>query len=188
MVVNQLCKVQRLVALLTTGAFRSTATDILEYHAFLPPTCLRLNASVYNATVRLASLPLSHPLHKHVTRCTKYYPRTHRSPLHEMFQAFPAIRNVETINTALPPTTWIPQFTSSITSSRNEAIVDLTQYRDLLCIFTDGSGFEGGIGASAYTKDRQGQEHVRKRCLGSALHHTVFEGKVVGLILALDII
>lgn len=65
-VANQLSKVQRLATILTTGAFRSTASDTLDYHTFLPPVCIRLNTSSFNAAVRLASLPTSHPLRKHV--------------------------------------------------------------------------------------------------------------------------
>lgn len=86
-----------------------------------------------------------------------------------------------------PLITWTPQFTSSIASLHDGAIADLTQYRDSLCIFTDGLGFEGGIGASAYVKDHKGQEHIYKRYLGSVSLHMVL-GEVAGLILTLDII
>lgn len=187
-VANQLSKVQRLAAILTTGALRSTAADTLDYHAFLPPTHIRLNTSVFNAAARLASLPASHPLYRPVLRCMRRYPHYHHSPLHKMFQAFPMIRNVETIETAPPSVSWNVQFTSSIAASHEEVIAALPQYAESLCIFTDRSGYEGGIGTSAVATDNKGQEHVRKKHLGSALHHTVFEGEVVGLILALNII
>lgn len=187
-VAKQLSKVQRLAAILTTGTFRSAASDTLDYHAFLPPIRIRLNTSSFNAAVHLASLPTSHPLRKHVLRCQKHYPRYHHSPLHEMFQAFHTIRDVEIIESKLPPSTWSAQFTSSVAASREDAIAALPQYSNSLCIFTDGSGYEGGIGASAVATDSKGQDHVQKRYLGSALHHTVFEGEVVGLLLTLGII
>jgi len=40
-------KVQRLACKLTTGAFKSTATDVLELHANIPPVVLHLEDSCY---------------------------------------------------------------------------------------------------------------------------------------------
>ena len=55
------------------------------------------------------------------------------------------------------------------------------------CVFTDGSGFQGGIGTAAIA---DGQEHRHVQCthLGPDTEHTVFEGELGGLVLALDII
>lgn len=77
---RQLGKLQRLASLLITGAFRSTPTDLLEYHAALPPVNLHLNRAVFNATARLAALPSHHPLSRSVSRYWGLYPRLHRSP------------------------------------------------------------------------------------------------------------
>jgi ribonuclease HI len=56
------------------------------------------------------------------------------------------------------------------------------------CIFTDGSGFEGGVGAAvAAMKGREMGEQCTKY-LGTNSEHTVFEAEVCGAILALDIV
>lgn len=57
-----------------------------------------------------------------------------------------------------------------------------------LIIYTNGLGYKGGIGAAAYAEDNHKVEHVRCSHLGSDGNHTVFEGEVVGAILALDIV
>ncbi|KAK7015681.1 hypothetical protein R3P38DRAFT_2543353, partial [Favolaschia claudopus] len=48
-VTKALGKVQRQVYKLITGALRTTATDVLDFHANLLPMHLRLNRSAYNA-------------------------------------------------------------------------------------------------------------------------------------------
>ena len=88
--------VQRMASRIITGTFRTTATDILDYHAGLAPTRLRLNRAVHNALVCLTTLPETHPLYPIVQRCHRY-PRYHRSPVHEMLNAFPQSMPTETI-------------------------------------------------------------------------------------------
>lgn len=184
---RRLERVQRVATRLITGAFKTTATDVMDFHAVTLPARLRLNLVVFNSAVRLASLPDHHPLAKHVHRCSDHYPRFHHSPLHELFNAFPHIRNVETIDATPRCTTWQPRFSYSIAATREAAIEEAGNHQDALVIFTDGSGFEGGTGAAAQARDRQGTCHVRRYHLGSLMEHTVFEGEVVGTILALDI-
>lgn len=100
-IATRLGRVQRLAVRLITGAFKTTATDTLNFHAGLPPIILRLNQSVHRAAVQLATLPDSHPLHKIVTQCTSKYPRLHCSPIHQLMHAFPDIRGIETIDPRL---------------------------------------------------------------------------------------
>jgi hypothetical protein len=58
----------------------------------------------------------------------------------------------------------------------------------LIRIYSDGSGIEGMIGATAvlyqHTNGNQTVKHVLHYCLGSETKHTVYEGEVVGEILA----
>ena len=60
-------KIQRMAGILITGAFRTTPTDLLDLHANLPPVALRLSNICHRETVRLCTLPKSHPLHAAVT-------------------------------------------------------------------------------------------------------------------------
>jgi hypothetical protein len=68
---TQLAKVQCMGTLAITGALRSTATDILDLHANLLPTELLFHKVCHSATLRLKTLPPSHPLHKPVHACDK---------------------------------------------------------------------------------------------------------------------
>ncbi|KAJ7877744.1 hypothetical protein B0H14DRAFT_3435936 [Mycena olivaceomarginata] len=72
----------------------------------VPPTLrTRLNSTAYNNAVRFATLPLSHPLHLPVARCMRAYIQRHRSPLHELYDAFPELWDVECIDPTPRPAT-----------------------------------------------------------------------------------
>jgi hypothetical protein len=62
-IVAQLAHVQRRAALHTTGAMRTTPTDLLDAHADLLPFELLVDKKCHTAALRLATLPASHPLH-----------------------------------------------------------------------------------------------------------------------------
>ncbi|KAJ7182753.1 hypothetical protein C8R43DRAFT_827248, partial [Mycena crocata] len=151
-VAKALGKVQRLVCKVITGALRTTATDLLDLHANILPVHIRLNRTTFNAAARLCSLPPSHPLHRVVARC-KHVPRFHRSPIHHTLHAFPSLcAAFEVIHPHLqfPP---VPpgSFTTEIAHDKDRAGVDAAAavQRGGACIFTDGSGYEGGVGAAA---------------------------------------
>jgi ribonuclease HI len=55
-------------------------------------------------------------------------------------------------------------------------------------VYTDGSGFEGGVGAAAVAWNGGKEGKVQTKHLGPEDEHTVFESEVVGAILALEII
>lgn len=186
-VAKRIGKIQRMAAIMITGGFRTTPTDTLNYLAGLPPIHLQLNHSAFKAAVRLSTLPQHHPLHKVVQRCMKSYPRFHRSPIHELFHSFPQLRNMETIDhTPLHP--WrSPNVTVSIAPSRAQAIKDAKARGDTLCVYTDGSGYKGGIGAAAWAQTETGEE-TRQLYLGPDTQHTIFEGELCGAILGLNII
>lgn len=103
--------------------------------------------------------------------------------------AFPDIHSVETINPIPPPTNWTPNFTHQIAVNREDAINQANNTSGYgLTVYTDGSGYKGGIGEAAYARDKHDRDHVRRLYLGNDRNHTVFEGEVIGAILALDII
>lgn len=173
---RRLGKVQRVAALLITGAFKSTSSIALDYHAGLLPIDLRLNVAAFNAAARLASLPPSHPLHKPVTNCTHRYPHLHRSSLHELFNSFPELCNIETVDPGL----WDPTFQAEFETLEGEdkgsaaAMVDDIVSSGEFCVFTDGSGYQDGIGAAAVATGRNERKHVRRAYLGSDQDHLVY--------------
>jgi ribonuclease HI len=187
-IARRLGKVQNLAARQIVGGLHSTPIDILNYHANLTPIELHLNKSVAIATARLNSLPPSHPLHKTVRRCARSYPRRHRGPLHELQAAFTNLTRLETINPTPTHPAWTPRFSFHIAPDKEAAERDVVKYHNDFCIFTDGSGIENRIGAAAFSEGRDGQARTRQFTLGPDSEHTVFEGELVGTILALDII
>ena len=184
---KELGRVQRLAASLVSGGFRTTATAALEYHANLPPMILALNHAVHNAATRLATLPTSHPLHA-PWNSSKRTPQRHITTIHRLRDAFPYLRHLETIDPGLADVGWSSSADVHIAESKDEAIQFATSRpEEELTIFCDGSGYRGGVGAAAVAK--VGNQYLsRSYHLGADDAHTVFEGEVVGIILATDII
>ena len=67
--VHRLASVQQIATAAFTGALCTTATDIMELHTNLPPIELLMHRICHRATLHLAALPESHPLHKLVQHC-----------------------------------------------------------------------------------------------------------------------
>ena len=68
------------------------------------------------------------------------------------------------------------------------ALTELTDFTVPVHVYSDGSGFEGGIGASAilYLKD----QHIKmlRYYLRTDQEHTVYEAKGVGLVMGLHLL
>jgi ribonuclease HI len=189
-VVKRLKRVQRIAALSITGAMRTTATDTLEAHAKLLPLEHRLQNLCYQATIRLAAHPPSHPLHNLVRRATKRYVKRHRSSLHYLYHATELdIESIETItHNRRPPSTSTP-YSIAIATSREQAIKDHDDNNDEIKIYSDGSSINKKVGAAAVLF-RRGKPHPRilRYHLGKADTHTVYESEAVGLTLALQLL
>ena len=66
----------------------TTATDIMTAHADVLPFSLIIDKLCHRATVRLCTLPASHPLAPHVKRAAALYVKCHRSQLHELLHTY----------------------------------------------------------------------------------------------------
>ena len=74
-----------------------------------------------------------------------------------------------------------------ILTDADEAIADMEQDHPDVKIFTDGSGMEGEIGASAVLyRNGRIKSSVRYK-LGQQKHHTVYEGEAAGLLLGMKL-
>jgi ribonuclease HI len=159
-------------------------------HAHVLPVHIRLNRSAFNAGTRLVTLP-SNPIRRVLLRCCNV-PRFHRSPIHHLISAFPVFRSeFETID---PQRRLAPlpagALSTHIADSKDKARANMERIvaGGGFCVFTDGSGFEGGVGAAAAAmKGGEMGEQCTKH-LGTGGEHTVFEAEVCGAILALDIV
>lgn len=191
-IAERLTSVQRIATLSITGAMCTTPTDSLEAHANLLPIPLLMQKLCHRATVRLATLPQTHPLHRRLQWIAKHNVQSHRSSLHNLlhsFRIFPA--DVETIDRTKkishdPANDNV--YTTHTARSKKEAVKEQKELKDDIQIFTDGSGYKGGIGAAAVLT-RTGKElRILRYHLGSEDDHTVYEAEVVGLTLAIQLL
>lgn len=191
--IKQLSTVHRQALILITGAMRTSPTDILEAHANLPPLDILINRICHRETTRLCTLPPSHPLAIHVRRAARHPDiRKHRAPLHNLMRAYRLLPDeIETIPPVQFPPGWRPPFKTVIPATKDEAKRDEESWiaRDGIRIYSDGSDFEGGVGAAALLFE-PGQLRVPmlKFHLGPSAQNTVFEAELMGLILALELL
>lgn len=182
-----MAKVQRIATLSITGAMRSTATDTLDAHANLLPIGLLFQKVCHHAALRLATLPTRHPLHKHLKHIVKHHNvKRHRSSLHNLlatFKAFP--EDIETLDPIRRSNATIPNaYDTYIAPKKELAIKEQKELKDIIQIYTDGSGHNGGIGAAAVLMREGKDPRMLKYHLGPDKTHTVYKAEVVGLMLA----
>ncbi|KAG5725032.1 hypothetical protein E4T56_gene12430 [Termitomyces sp. T112] len=187
----KLSSAQRKAAKTITGALSTTAGDVTKVHANLLPVDLLFQKVLTRAAVRLASLPPSHPLFKPVRTAARQYVKRHRSPLHNLFH-FTGINpsTMETIEPTRRHPSYRPAFSFHIPPSKETALMAIQRAHDKsrTSVYCDGSGFKGGIGASAVLYI-DGEEVTSLRYhLGSAAEHTVYEGEAVGFTLGLHLL
>lgn len=92
----------------------------------------------------------------------------------------------ETIQPEPRPPTYHSTFTTTIADTKEDSIKEEKNDNSDIKIFTDGSGYEGKVGAAAvmYRKGMEEPEKILRFHLGSIKQHTTFEGETVGSILA----
>lgn len=141
---------------------------------------LLIEKTVFRAGTRLATLPETHILHKQVKRAARRYVKAHRTPMHEIFhggkiepESFEKIK----------PSLWGPKWTNvhqvTIGETRVEAIQSMNKYDKSHTVFSDGSCRDGKVGAAAVYWDHRERKHVRRKNLGAAEEHTVYEAETL---------
>jgi ribonuclease HI len=189
--IGKLGRIQR-QALLMLGAMRTTAMDILEVHANFLPFDILIDKIRHRSLLRMAMLPKSNPIHGHLRRANKIRVKRHKSPLHHLVNQFRDIKpdKTETIQTHRRPPYAKPRIKTHIENSKDRAADDLARQTSAtdIQVFTDGSGYEGGIGAAAtvWKGNREGES--TKLHMGSDEKQIVYGGEVAGMILALEMI
>ena len=182
-------RVQRLAAISITGAFNTTATDAAEAHAKLIPLAQRAQTLCHRAVLRLAAHPPSHPIHPLIHRATKCNVKHHRSSLHNLISSFHiAPSKIETIVPARRAPTSTSPLTTHVAPDKDESIREHNNIDTGTRVYSDGSGLNGKIGASAVLyQTRQAPKTLRYH-LGSDSEHTVYEAEVVGMTLAAQLL
>lgn len=92
---------------------------------------------------------------------------------------------METISPARHSPKWTPRTTIDIKDDPASATIQdiLAENTDNICIYSDGSGYEGNIGAAAVLRRNGRTIKTLQYHLGPDSDHTVYEGEVVGMIL-----
>ena len=187
---KKLTTVQRHVTKLITGSLNTAASDVLETHANLLPIDLLFDKILFRAATRLASLQPPHPLFALARKAAKRFVRKHRSPLHYLFHTTGVDPfTIEPIAPTRRRHNFKPSFSTSILSNKPDALAAAkTHHNTQVTLYCDGSGFEGGIGASAVLYVNKTEQKSLRYFLGPATEHTVYEGELVGLSLALHLL
>ncbi|KAF5383227.1 hypothetical protein D9615_004786 [Tricholomella constricta] len=186
---RQLTKVHRMALIAVTGAMRSAPTDALELHANLPPVDLLLDKICHRSTVRIATLPKAHPLHKRIQNCVRYDVRRHRSPLHNLAKIYHVNPDdMETIDPVRQLPTYQRPFTTDIAETREASLEDDKKDESSIKIYTDGSGYKGHAGAAAIMFINEGPPTKLQYYLGPLSRNTTFEAEAVGVSLGLQLL
>jgi ribonuclease HI/endonuclease/exonuclease/phosphatase family metal-dependent hydrolase len=188
-IVKKLATIQRKAALLITGALRSAPTDAVEVLANLIPFRLLVDKCRHNAALRLATLPETHPLHKPVRNAAARLVKRYPTPMHDLMHRFnikPG--STEKVQAVRHQANWKSDISTSIPTNGERAMEVIDRDDPDLKIFTDGSGMDDNIGASAVVYRNNREKASLRFKLGAIKHHTVFEGEATGLLLASNLI
>lgn len=183
--IRKISRVQRQALLAITGAYRTTATDVLEIYANVLPLELRIQNLCHQAAIRLASHPSSHPLQPLVRRAAARTVKRHKSPLHHIMQAFNITPDsTEKLDPAdLNPNSVSP-YSTAIPPTKEEAQAAHDAVSDPIRVYCDGSSTAEGVGAAAVMLHTGRPPRLLRYHLGPPDTHTVYEAEAVGLTLA----
>jgi hypothetical protein len=150
-ITNKLHSIQCKVAISITGGLSSTAGDILDVHAFILPIDLLFCKLLFRAAICLCSLP-THPLHPLLYSASHCNLRQHLSLIHYLLHLVNANSNeIEMIVPFRRSLGYISSFKTFIPLSKEDVLplMIITNATAPVYIYSDGSGFEGSIEASA---------------------------------------
>jgi ribonuclease HI/endonuclease/exonuclease/phosphatase family metal-dependent hydrolase len=187
--IARLSSIQRKAAIAITGAMRSTATDSLNAHANLFPIPVLIDKLRARAALRMATLPKTHPLFKHIKKAAKRNVKRHRTPLHGLFAAFDISPDaIETVDHRMTERVRKHTFSTRIAKTREAAVAMDDADSAAVQIYTDGSGIAGKVGAAAVLYRNGVKIRSLRYHLGSDKEHTVPEAEALAFVLAMELL
>jgi len=180
-------KIQQIATKAITGGLWASQNDLLDAHARVLLVNLMLEHICHVAIVQAATLPVGHPTCDMVQGYSRMPAKSHLTPLQKLMECFKVKpQHYETIMPDPRPPTYKRSFTTTIAELKEESIKDKGKDDTDIRIYTDGSGYEGNVGAAAvmFRKGVKESEKTLRFHLGPLTKHTTFEGKAVGSILS----
>src|SRR5271168_3360260 len=185
-VCRKLDSIQRKAAIQATGALRTTPSDLLFAHADMVPMTWLIKAHCQRSAVRLATRGPRHPLYSVINKAAGRYPKRHASPLHDILHLSKiAPFRFETIDCRPRHPSWSSPFRIDIAPSKEDAVKADRDCEADIKIYSDGSGKDGKVGASAVLYFGFRVPRTARFYLGRSTQHTVYEGECVGQLLGL---
>ena len=181
--------IQRQAALQITGALRTTLTDLLLAHADIAPIESHIRKVCYSTALWITTLPQTNPIGKAARRAVWCHVKRLPSPLHNimaMLQVHPD--EIKKIQPVQKHPHWKSAIATVIPESKDQAETrELNNEADIR-VYSDGSGYEGGVGAAAVLYRGFRLMKTLWCYLGTLDEHTVYEGKCVAMMLGLELI
>lgn len=171
-----------------TGAFTATSKSALNIETYILSVKQRLNQLACRSALRIATTPT----YQQIIECWSHKSTQIKTNLEILLNTVKKHTGIKTedieVSTAfLVPPWWTPPLIS-IASTKEQAInqhkttIQNSMSKGLLLIYTDSSGINGKIGASAVAASISDHAY-----LGPDTQYTVFAGKLYGILLALYI-
>lgn len=177
-IVRKLTSIQRQAALMISGAMKTTASDILDIHSALLPMNLEIERQRQRAAVRLTTLSDTHPLASRIHSAARNSRRRrHFSPLHDLMHAYQLKpKRIEKKKAVRFAAEWDPYLEIRIFEDEDEARKALQEDDADVKVFSDGSGYKGGVGAAAVMYEEEEETQTLRFRLGSEDDHEVYDG------------
>ncbi|KAG1850673.1 hypothetical protein F4604DRAFT_1883642 [Suillus subluteus] len=178
---SQLARVQQMAKLMITDRMRSSVTNILDVHTNILPFQQMLQKLLESSKdIKKA--------YEYDTTCNFGKPKHHLSPLHKLAYEFTLNpKMMEKILSTRYYPKWKPDVEVEIAHKKEEVVDDDERATKDLRVYLDGSVIDGGVGAAAVLM--QGEEVIDKLrfYLGKENEHMVYEGEIMGMILAVKL-
>jgi ribonuclease HI len=194
-IINEFSKIQKRAAILISGAFRGTAAAALNMELHLLPIRLQIQQIIEETAIRIQTGP-RFACPRGLTEKPRPTIETRQSRLTQLEAlrkrggplAPTTPRRVEMWESrkayVLPP--WEPPL-HCIIEDYDTALKthdEICKSDDQLVIYTDGSGYQGHVGASAVCLRKQ---WTRQNRLGTEIDSTVYAAELDGIRMAMDI-
>lgn len=137
----------------------------------------------------MASIVVPHPIYSIIKRCAHRYVKKCRSPLHGTCNAYNIdLGDIEKITPLSRSKHTANRADIYIASIRREGVEEDRRSKEELRVYSDGSGYEGAIGAAAILYRDGRPPQFLQYLLGKKQEHGVFEAKAVGVMLAAELL